>query len=332
MGKTAFVTGATGFVGLNLIEELLAQGWRVLGMHRAGSDLSGLARFPAVDRVVGDITDLRSLRSALPAEVDCVFHAAGNTSLWAQTQVEQFKINVRGTRNVVRAALEARVGRVVHVSSIVAYGLHGGTITEETPTRGRNSTINYVRSKSLAEREVRRALAVGLDAVIVNPSNIIGAYDTHSWSRMLVMVQQGRLPAVAPGGGSFCHAREVARALVAAAERGRTGHNYLLGGAQASYVGLVRHIARVLGVRRRVVTLPPPVLNGYARLEEWIAPLFGRAPDVTREAVQLLSHNLYCHSRKAQQELGYRPQSLTAMLEDARDWLRQQGRLPPAAQ
>jgi dihydroflavonol-4-reductase len=328
MARTAFVTGATGFVGLNLVEELLAQNWRVIGLHRAASDLSGLDRFPAVERVVGDVTDLRSLRAVVPAGIDCLFHAAGNTSLWAQTHVEQFKINVRGTRNVVRIALEKKATRLVHVSSIVAYGLHSGTISEDTPTRGSSSKINYVRSKALAEREVRRALTTGLDAVIVNPSNIIGAYDTHSWSRMLVLVQQGRLPAVAPGGGSFCHAREVAAALIAAAERGRCGHNYLLGGAQASYAGLVHHIARVLGIRRRVVALPPPVLRTYARLEEWVAPLFGRTPDVTRDAVALLSLNLYCHSRKAQQELGYRPQPLETMLKDARDWLRAQGRLP----
>ncbi|WP_028079022.1 NAD-dependent epimerase/dehydratase family protein [Solimonas soli] len=327
MTKTAFVTGATGFVGLNLVAELHAQGWDIVALHRATSDVAPLARYPRLRRVFGDVTDLRTLRGVIPREVDCVFHVAGNTSMWNRTHVEQIKVNVRGTRNVVRAALEARVKRFVHTSSIVAYGIHGGTITEDTPTRGSAATINYVRSKALAEREVRKGITAGLPAVIMNPSNIVGPYDTSTWSRMFRLVQQRRLPAMPPGGGSFCHVHEVARAHVAAAERGRIGANYLLGGAQASYVGLVREIARLLGVRRRPQTLPTRVLLAYAAVEEWAAPLFGREPDITRDAVALLAENLYCSSQRAQDELGYSPQTLECMLTDCRDWLYEAGLL-----
>jgi dihydroflavonol-4-reductase len=324
VARTAFVTGSTGFVGLNLVEELSAQGWRVVAMHRAQSDVGLLDQFPGVTRCVGDVTDLHSLRSVIPPEVDCVFHVAGNTSLWARQHAEQLKVNVRGTRNMVKAALEAKAQRFVMTSSIVAYGLHGGTVTEDTPTRGIAARINYVRSKALAERELRRGLALGLKGVILNPANIMGAYDTANWSRMFRLVKQGRLPAVPPGGGSFCHAREVARMHVAAAERGRIGHSYLLGGAQSSYLGLVRLMADMLGVRRRPVALPPRVLKLYAGAEEFIAPLFRREPDITRDAVELLSENIYCNSRKAQQELGYEPQPLSRMLEDCYQWMRSQ--------
>ena len=326
MAKTALVTGATGFVGLNLVEQLLARGWQVTALHRADSDLGQLSRF-AVERVVGDITDKASLRNVVPREVDCVFHVAGNTSLWAKSHAEQLRVNVKGTRNMVRAALDAGAKRLVHTSSIVAYGLHGGVITEETPTRGTNARLNYIRSKALAEREVRRGIAQGLRAVIVNPSNILGAYDTANFSRMFRLVRSGRIPAIPPGGGSFCHAREVALAHIAAAEQGREGHNYLLGGTQASYLGLVREISRVMGLRRRFVVMPPNVLSAYARVEEWVAPLFNREPDVTVDAVELLSHNIYCNSQKAERELGYRPQPLQVMLHDCHDWLRQQGML-----
>lgn len=320
MAKTAFVTGATGFVGLNLVEQLRAQGWRVLAMHRAGSDIRPLNSLD-VERVVADVTDKASLRDVIPRGVDCVFHVAGNTSLWARAHAEQMKVNVKGTRNLVRAALEADAKCFVHTSSIVAYGLHGGVITEDTPTRGTSARLNYIRSKALAEREVRRGLAKGLPAVIVNPSNILGAYDTTNFSRMFRLVKQRRLPAMPPGGGSFCHAREVALAHIAAADSGRVGHNYLLGGAQASYLGLVRQMSRVMGLRRRVVALPPRVLSAYARVEEWVAPLFNREPDITPDAVELLSQNIYCDSRKAERELGYTPQTLAHMLKDSHDWL-----------
>lgn len=327
MAKTAFVTGATGFVGLNLVEALRQQGWDVLALHRASSDLSGLDRFAGVGRVVGDITDVRSLKNLIPRNIDCVFHVAGNTSLWGRAQVEQTKVNVRGTRNIVRAALEAKARRFVHTSSIVAYGLHGGTITEETPTRGSAVAINYIRSKALSEREVRKGVSAGLRAVILNPAHMIGRYDTSSWARMFRLVKQGRLPAVPPGGGSFCHVQQVALAMIAAAERGQIGHNYLLGGAQASYVGFANAIADALGVRRRFIALHPGVLNAYARLEEWIAPMFGREPDITHDAVALLAQNFYCHSAKAQKELGYRPAPLEAMVRDCCDWMRSAGML-----
>lgn len=327
MTKTAFVTGSTGFVGLNLIEALHERGWNIIALHRETSDVTPLARFSRVERVVGDITDQRSLRDMIPRQIDCVFHVAGNTSLWNRVHVEQIKVNVRGTRNIVRAALDARARRFVHTSSIVAYGIHGGTITEDTPTRASTDGINYVRSKALAEREVRKGISAGLPAVIINPSNIIGPYDTASWARIFPLVRQGRLRAMPPGGGSFCHVHEVAKAQIAAAERGQAGANYLLGGAQASYAGFVREIARLIGVRRRPLVLHPRVLRAYAMVEEWAAPLFKREPDITRDAVVLLSQNFYCSSKRAEDELGYRPQSLEKMICDCRDWLYETGRL-----
>ncbi len=324
MAKTAFVTGATGFIGLNLIEHLHGEGWRVIALHRRGSDVRLLDHW-GVDRVEGDITDARSLQHCIPEGVDAVFHVAGNTRLWSRVRAEQMRVNVKGTRNVVRAALAARAQRLVHLSSIVAYGLHGGTISEDTPTRGSGSPIYYVRSKALAEREVRRGISAGLAAVIVNPSNTMGRYDLSNWARMFRLVRQHRTAAMPPGGGSFCHASEVARAMVAAAEHGRVGQNYLLGGAPTTYVGLVRAIAEELRVRRRVWTVPPAMLQRYAQLEEMAAVLFRREPDITREAVALLSQNFYCHSRLAERELGYRARPLSEMLIDSHAWLSEQG-------
>ncbi|MGH8460897.1 MAG: NAD-dependent epimerase/dehydratase family protein [Stenotrophobium sp.] len=329
MAKTAFVTGATGFVGINLIEQLLDQGWEVTAMHRQHSDIRLIEHLP-VRRVIGDVTHAQSLKNLIRPRVSCVFHVAGNTSLWSKSHAEQIKVNVKGTRNVVRAALDAGARRFVHTSSIVAYGLHGGTVTEDTPTRGNAAKLNYIRSKALAEREVRRGLMRGLPAVILNPSNIIGAYDSGNWSRMFRLVQAGRLPVVPPGGGSFCHAREVARMHIVAAERGRVGANYLLGSAESSYLGLAREISHIMGLNRRIMALPPSVLGVYARVEEWLAPLFGREPDVTRDAVELLSQNIYCNAQRAKDELGYRPQSLQTMLQDCHDWMLKQGLLKPA--
>ncbi len=326
MTRTAFVTGANGFIGVNLIEELLDQGWRVVAMHRERSDLGCLQALD-VERVVADVTDSRALRRVMPEAPDAVFHLAGVTSLWKRRHAEQMRTNVKGTRNVVRIALEKRAQRLVHVSSILAYGLHSGTVTEDTPASGGSATINYVRSKALAEREVHRAIRRGLDAVIINPSHAIGPYDRNNWSRLFMLMRQGRLPGMPPGGGSFCHSRAVARAMIAAVDRGRRGANYLLGGSNASYVKLAHEIAKMLGRRTRPRPMPTRLLLGYARVEELVAPLFGREPDITTDAVRLLSWGQYCSSRRAEQELGYELVPLQVMLEDCCRWLRDSGRL-----
>ena len=215
MARTAFVTGANGFIGLNLVEELLDQGWSVVAMHRRESNIEALAELD-VQRVIGDVTDSRTLRRVVPTGADAIFHVAGLTSLWSRRVAEQTRVNVKGTRNMVRLALETGARRFIHTSSVVAYGMHTGTVTEETPTRGTNAPINYVRSKALAEREVRRGIRRGLDAVIINPANVLGPHDRGNWSRLFRLTQQHRLPGMPPGGNVPSGGGSVVRAACAA--------------------------------------------------------------------------------------------------------------------
>src|SRR5947207_7720326 len=148
--KSAFVTGATGFVGLNLVEELVRQGWQVTALHRANSDLAELGRFP-VTLMPGDITDPGSLRAAMAEDMDVVFHVAGNTNLWSRRNAQQTAENVEGTRNVVETALARGAKKLVLTSSIAAYGEQTGELTEARKSRAKRSWINYQRTKWLAE-------------------------------------------------------------------------------------------------------------------------------------------------------------------------------------
>jgi len=324
MAKTAFVTGSTGFVGLNLIEQLAQQGWRVLAFHRPSSELKYLRRFPA-ERVAGDINDPASLARGMPRGVDAVFHVAGDTNLWARRNAAQDRVNIDGTRNVVEAALAAGAGRLVHTSSIAAYGLHRGRIDETAEQRGGASWINYQRSKLLGEEEVRRGIARGLDAVIMNPGSIFGPYDTGSWARLIRLVYTGKLPGVPPGALSLCHAREVAKAHAAAAERGRKGENYLLGGVDATFLELVRTIGEITG--RKVPEKPTPAaaMRIASRVGSWISYLTDTPPSVTPEMVALATRDMYCDSAKAERELGLRAVGLRTMVEDSVRWLREEG-------
>ncbi|MEO8716709.1 MAG: SDR family oxidoreductase [Burkholderiales bacterium] len=326
MPRTAFVTGATGFVGLNLVEELLAQGWRVVALHRASSDLKYLRRLPAA-RAVGDVTDAQSVRRAMPRDVDAVFHVAGDTSLWSKQDAAQDRVNVDGTRNVVGAALERRARRFVHTSSISAYGLQRGRIDERTAQLGRDSPVNYQRSKFLAEEAVRAGLARGLEAVILNPAGILGRYDTRNYARFVTLVATGKLPGVPPGSLSFCHARDVARAHVAAATRGRTGENYLLGGTDASFLELVREIGAALGRPVPTRATPAFVLRALGALGALRSRLTGQPPVLTPEAARMATRDMSCDSSKAVRELGFRAVPLADMVADCVAWMTAEGLL-----
>jgi dihydroflavonol-4-reductase len=327
MPRTAFVTGATGFVGLNVVEELLAQGWRVIALHRAGSELKYLRRMDA-DRALGDITDADAVRRAMPQGVDAVFHVAGDTNLWSRRNAAQDRINIDGTRNVVDAALERGARRFVHTSSISAYGLQRGRLDERTPQLGKYSTVNYNRSKHLAEEAVRAGMARGLDAVILNPGAILGPYDTRNYARLVMLVAAGKLPGVPPGALPFCHVREVARAHVAAFESGRKGENYLLGGTDASFVELVREIGAALGKPVPARPTPAWVLHLLGALGALGGALSGTEPTLTPETARQAMRELTCDCTKAMRELGYRAVPLREMVADCVAWLAAEGRLP----
>jgi nucleoside-diphosphate-sugar epimerase len=251
--KKAFVTGGAGFLGVNLVEQLLAAGWEVVVFDTAEADASHLQK-PGVSLVTGDITE-----------------------------------EMRST------ALE--------------------------------SSINYFRSKRLAELEVQRGCERGLDAVILNPSNILGPHDRSGWSRFFRLIDEKRLPGVPPGRASFCPVREVAAAHLAAFERGRSGHHYLLGGIDATFLELVQQIGELLG--RPTPSRPTPAfLSKLAgRLSLWGSYLTRREPDLTPEKATLLSSELLCSSEKAEQELGYRGVPLRTMLEDCHRWMLDEGLL-----
>jgi dihydroflavonol-4-reductase len=327
VSKVAFVTGATGFVGLNLVERLLEQDWRVFALHRADSNLKYLGRMRA-ERVVGDVTDADSLLRTLPQAVDAVFHVAGDTGLWSRNNAQQDRVNIEGTRNAVTAALAKGARRFVHTSSISAYGMLQGRIDERSPQLGGTSPVNYQRSKFLAEEEVRAGIARGLDAVILNPAGILGAYDTRNYARLVTLVAAGKLPGVPPGSLSFCHVREVASAHVAAAAHGRRSENYLLGGTDASLLELVREIGAATG--KSVPSRPTPawLLRALGFIGGAVSRFTGRQPTITPEAARMVTRNVSCDSAKATRELGFRAVPLREMVRDCVAWLDAEGLLP----
>jgi nucleoside-diphosphate-sugar epimerase len=320
----AFVTGGTGFLGLNLVEQLARRGWEIVALHRAGSDTSRLLRFPA-RLAVGDIADRTAIEAAMPEAVDAVFHCAANTTTWRRHRKKQWEDNLGGTIEVVAAARRRGAKRFVHVSSVSVYDHEHGTITEATPPVRQGSI--YALSKLAAEGVVKRASAEGFPAVIVNPGHIIGRYDTHNWARMIEMTVRRKVPGIPPGSGSFCHAAAVAEAMIAAAERGRAGQNYLCGGADATFVEVFHTIGRLTGAKVPKRAMPAAALQLYARILAGLSMVTGREPLVTPDAVAIVTGHARIDSGLAIRELGYQPVSLAAMLEDSYRWMKDEGLL-----
>ena len=288
MTRSAFVTGGTGFVGLNLVQKLKSDGWDVTALHRASSDLSFLKRFePHLAK--GEITDAASMLAALPEGVDTLFHVAGNTNMWRKGNAQQTLENVEGTRNVVEAAIAKGVRRLVVTSTISAYGPVSGAITEDTRSLAAVSTVNYERSKWLAQEVARSAMSRGLEVVIMQPGAIMGPYDIGTWSRMFPLVRDGKMNTVPKAGLTFAHVHEVVAAHVAAADKAANGSQYLLGGENRSMLELVQLIEKCLGKPAKAKTVPGPLITVVAAVSDFISNFTNKEPALTPEMAKGLS-------------------------------------------
>jgi dihydroflavonol-4-reductase len=326
MSRSAFVTGGTGFVGLNLVQQLMAAGWDVTALHRPASELKFLNRFnPRL--AIGAITDKESLIAAVPERTDTIFHVAGNTNMWRKRNAEQTRDNVDGTRNVVEVAIAKGVRRLVVTSSISAYGPVVGDITEQTPSRAAQSRVNYQRTKWQAQEIARSGVERGLEVVIMQPGAIMGPYDIGTWSRIFTMVRDGKLPGVPPADLTFTHVREVVAAHIAAADRGENGGQYLLGGENRSMLDLVREVSALLGKPAPTREIPASLLRMVAKLGEFLSNFTGKPPPITPEIAAAFGRKITTSSAKAQRELGYRIIPLNVMVKDSYDWLVAEGRI-----
>lgn len=324
MSKTAFVTGSTGFLGLHIVKQLVDDGWTVLAMRRKSSKTSDLDKFNAT-QVEGDVQDKASLEAVIPENVDAIFHVAADTSMWFKGNERQNKINIEGTRNVVEVALKKKAGRFIHTSSIGAYGKTGDhEISEETPSRAMESGINYYQSKYLAEQEVRKGIAQGLDAVIMNPCQIVGALDYNYTPEIFRHLKQGTMKGLPQGGSVMGHVKDYAKAHVVAYEKGRTGENYLLGGVHASFKEIFETVGGILGVKTPTFYLPKLLMSILAIVFEKISYITNSEPLLTPEKVTLMNNSMRVSSKKAEEELGFSTCSMLEMYKDCYEWMQKE--------
>jgi dihydroflavonol-4-reductase len=322
---TTLVTGATGLVGNNVVRMLLARGEPVRAFVRshASSDRALMGLPIEVRR--GSLSDEAAVQAAVDG-TRIVVHSAAMVHCGWRHRAEMMEANVEGTLIVAAAARRAGA-RLVHVSSVDAIGLRsdGAPADEDTPPGGMPE-CPYVVTKRDAERVVHEEIARGLDAVIVNPVYMLGPWDWKpSSGRMLLEVGAGKGLFAPPGANDFVDVRDVAGGILAAAERGRTGRRYILGGHSMSYLDAWRLFARVAG-RMQPLGIAPLTLVRAAGVAGDIASLCTRRELPVNSAATKMStlpHNFSC--LRAQRELGYGFRSLESTVSDAWEWFLDHG-------
>ncbi|MBT4769270.1 MAG: NAD-dependent epimerase/dehydratase family protein [Rhodospirillaceae bacterium] len=323
---TILITGASGFVGAAVLRALIEAGHDVRAMVRPQSDRRNLEGLN-VEIVIGDLRDADSLKAAV-AGCEALFHVAADYRLWAPNPQEIIDSNVTGTRNIMEAALNAGVSRIVYTSSVATLGLNadGSPSDEATPVSLDDMIGAYKRSKFLAEEVVREMVAEkGLAAVIVNPAAPIGPRDIRPTptGRMIVQAAAGKMPAFVDTGLNIVHVDDVARGHLLAFERGEIGERYVLGAENATLREILGEIAQITGRRPPTVNLPHNLVLPIAYIAEAFARLTGGPePMVTVDGLKLSRKHMFFSIDKARAKLGYAPRPATEALVDAIEWFK----------
>jgi dihydroflavonol-4-reductase len=325
---TTLVTGATGLVGSAVARRLVAAGHRVRVLTRRNSDLRNLAGLD-VQTVVGDLAEPRTLDAAV-AGCENLFHVAADYRLWVPDPVALYRVNVEGTREIIRRAMQAGVRRIVYTSSVAALGLlpDGEPADETTPADIDSMIGHYKRSKYLAEHAVLELIGgENAPVVIVNPSAPVGPRDIRPTptGRIVIDVMRRRMPAYVDTGLNVVHVDDVAEGHLLAFERGRIGECYILGGENLTLKQILDRVAHFAGVPAPKLKIPHAVVLPIAWGAELAATLFGFEPFATVDGVRMARKKMFFRHDKAARELGYAPRPADEAFRDAVQWFRDSG-------
>jgi dihydroflavonol-4-reductase len=328
-----FVTGASGFIGANLVHELIARGHQVKALLRPGSDVRGLegAKY---ERVEGDVSERGKLKAAM---FDCewCFHVAASYHLWLRDYAPMYATNVEGTRNVIEAAGAAGCLRIVYTSTVGCIGVplpvEGRVIPsdEATPVSEGQMSNHYKRSKRQAEQVVMELVRKGLPVVIVNPSAPVGPRDAKPTptGKVIVDFLNRAMPAYLDTGLNWVHARDVAVGHILAAEKGAIGERYILGNKDGNWT-----MKEAFAVLEKISGIPAPkkqisyrVALMAAHVDETLSRFTGRPPRAPLAGVRMAKYMMFFNPAKAIRELGLPQTPPEQALADAVEWFRRNG-------
>lgn len=318
---TIFVTGATGFIGTKLVNELIRQGHTVHALTRATSNREGLAH-ERIKLVQGDIRNLDSLITGMKGCTH-VFHLAAYAKNWAKDKSVFFNQNVIGMRNVFEAAKINNVERVTFTSTIVTLGpTPPGIVGDENmPRITAKYYTEYEETKTIAEQEALKMAKDGFPVVIVNPTRVYGPgklTEGNSVSLMIDQYDRGKMPIILNRGvnvGNYALVDDLVRGHILAMEKGQIGERYIVGGENASLKKFFELVDEVSGKKHFQLNLPPKVGLAYGGIQKFLAETFGIYPQITTGWVDTFLQDWAYSCAKAEKELGY---SFTPLKEGIR--------------
>jgi dihydroflavonol-4-reductase len=323
-----FVTGASGFIGSNLVHELVARGHNVKALLRAGSDVRGL-KGVQFERIEGDINDPGLLKNAMYG-CDWCFHVAASYALWLRDYRPMYTTNIDGTRHVLEAAGAAGCTRIVYTSTVGCIGLptlKDGKLapsTEAATAALAQMSNHYKRSKLQAEQLASQFASNGLPVIIVNPSAPVGPRDSKPTptGKIIVDFLNRAMPAYLDTGLNFVHVRDVAIGHILAAEKGRVGERYILGNALGNWTmkqafDILQDLTGIPAPQRRI---PYAVALAAAYVDESLSLFTGRPPRAPLAGVRMAKYKMFFDPGKAIRELGLPQTSPRQALRDAVNW------------
>ncbi|MFZ0912969.1 MAG: hopanoid-associated sugar epimerase [Candidatus Korobacteraceae bacterium] len=326
-----FLTGATGFLGSHVARQLLSRGAELRLLVRPTSRMDNIADLPA-ERVVGDLRDLQSLKTGMSG-CEFVFHVAADYRLWSRNGQELYDSNVEGTRNVLAAARDSGVRRVIYTSSVatMGFGNNGRLTDEKTPVTLSNMIGDYKRSKFMAEQLAIEAARRGQNVVVVNPTTPIGERDIKPTptGRIVVDFLRRKFPAYVETGLNLVDVVDCAQGHLLAMEKAVPGERYILGGENLTLKQILDKLAAITGLPSPKIKLPYAVAYATGVVDTLVSgTIMKREPRVTLDSVRMGRKKMFITSAKAERELGWNPGPVDGALRRAVEWFQANGYAP----
>lgn len=319
------VTGATGHIGNALVRELITREERIRAVVPPFEDFSSIKNFD-LEIAEGDVRDISSLVKAFNG-AQHVYHLAGIVSISSGRNKLLYDVNVTGTKNVVEACIQAKIKRLVYVSSIHAFEEppHGTPITETKKFNPSEVIGQYAKSKAAATNEVFRGVEMGLDAVIVHPTGVIGPYEYRlsNTGQLIYDFVHKKLFAYIDGAYDFVDARDVAKGIILACEKGRKGENYILSGEQITVKQILRILEDETGIKAPNIKMPIWLAKLTSPLSELYYKLKKQQPLYTSYSITTLLSNSVTTHEKAAEELGYMARPIKDSIRDTVKWIKE---------
>ncbi len=321
-----FLTGGDGLLGSNLVRELLKNGHELKVLVQPGRQtvtLDGLK----IERIEGDLLDIDSLTKAAE-DAEAIYHVAASTSIWPSRNEIVNKVNIEGTQNIIALAKKLNVKKLVYVGTAnsFSFGTKENPGVEGTAYIASKYGLDYMDSKFKAHQLIDEAVKDGVPAVVVNPTFMLGPYDSMpSSGAMVLAVYKQEVPGFAPGGRNYICVKDAAIGIANALEKGRIGESYIIGNKNLSYKEAFTLMAKTLNVKAPKIAMPKAAVLGYGKVSMWIYKLTGKKPVVSYPMAKIACDTHYFSAAKAVKELGLPQSPIEEGIKECFDWLDRNG-------